>query len=480
MPGVGIGGLVSNWLNPGLDDTIAKQVTPNPSPLAQQGQGQPSGQGGTGTADQAGNPFARAQVTQQDPVAATLAENLVHAQRQSMLAADLNRNIAGMAAGFGTAQQQASKQAALAGMPGGADEIGMWQGIQGINKEQTAQNEHARFMGNMAVFAQSLSTALGRPVSVQEATEWANSPEMMDSISKAVGANQTFTGNTKDADQAARSFADANPKATPEQIAAYRSSVLAMGSGVTMEDQAYRAYAQGEIAAGRTPDDIVTWKNKHTTEAKTEETHAVDVTKERDAAVIEYPAIDETLRRSEEAIKGLLANKEALLKAIRTPDFFERGKWAVNLPAFMTASDDTKAAAALLDQLNNSLAGEALKGAKNVRNIQEFNALSGAYTAGLRPGNTDKGIIDTLNSLQERIDRMRSVAREQAGLPPLDKGSGGDSSQAAPPAGGGGKGNPLPESSDAAVRKKIADSPGEKDAVIKHFEGLGFDMSKYK
>ena len=98
----------------------------------------------------------------------SLAENLAKEQRQADLSADLNRNLAGVAAGFGTAQQQASKQAALSGMPGSSDQVGMWQKIQEAQQTQTAQDEHARFMGNAGVFAQ----IIGKPI--DQATEIMN------------------------------------------------------------------------------------------------------------------------------------------------------------------------------------------------------------------------------------------------------------------------------------------------------------------
>ena len=76
------------------------------------------------------------------------------------------------------------------------------------------------------MFAQTLSTSLGRPVSVAEATEIMNNPDMMSAISRTVGANATTTDTSKDVDQAMRSWADANPQATPAEIAQHRSDLL--------------------------------------------------------------------------------------------------------------------------------------------------------------------------------------------------------------------------------------------------------------
>ena len=73
------------------------------------------------------------------------------------LSADFNRNIEGVAAGFGTAQQQASKQAALrAGGSGVGDSLAALKDIQGMQDTTIADNEHARFMGSAAYLRSDL------------------------------------------------------------------------------------------------------------------------------------------------------------------------------------------------------------------------------------------------------------------------------------------------------------------------------------
>ena len=48
--GVGAGGMIASLFNPGLASNVAQHITPNPNPLAQQGQP------GDGTVDSLGNP----------------------------------------------------------------------------------------------------------------------------------------------------------------------------------------------------------------------------------------------------------------------------------------------------------------------------------------------------------------------------------------------------------------------------------------
>ena len=164
--GVGVGGLFASLFNPNLAGDVARHITPNPNPLAQQG-----GPAAPGSVDSLGNPspsgpppgsnLAPAAVTQPDPVNASYAADLMKYQRQSALADDLNRNIQGMAAGFGTAQQQASKTAALSAKAAewAAPSV-TWPKFKRCRTRPIQDNEHARFMSNAAVFAQTLSQSL--------------------------------------------------------------------------------------------------------------------------------------------------------------------------------------------------------------------------------------------------------------------------------------------------------------------------------
>ena len=224
----GAGGFLGQLLNPGLDDRLATHLTPNPNPLFQQGQGaQP------GTVDSLGNPspsapppgsnMAPPASTQPDPVNNSYIADLLAAQRRDANAATFNQGLDQMAASFGTAQQQASKQAKLQndGTVGGG--IGDLAKMQAMQDQTITDNEHARFMGNAATFAQTLSQQLGRPVSVQEAQTYMNSPDLMKQITSAVGANATKTdAPARTSMSAMAAWVAANPKATTQEIAQHQ------------------------------------------------------------------------------------------------------------------------------------------------------------------------------------------------------------------------------------------------------------------
>ena len=125
---VGAGGLISDLLFPGLDDKMARHITPNPSPLAQQG-----GPAQPGQVDSLGNPsppqpppganLPPSASTQPDPVVAANTAKLLDTSyagdalkyiRRDEMGQGINLGLDRIAAGFGTAQQQASKQQGIA------------------------------------------------------------------------------------------------------------------------------------------------------------------------------------------------------------------------------------------------------------------------------------------------------------------------------------------------------------------------------
>ena len=418
MPGVGVGGLFANLFNPGLDDRLAQHITPNPNPLAQQG-----GPAAPGSVDSLGNPspprpppgsnLAPAAVTQPDPVNASYAADLLKAHRMDALSADLNQNLQGVAAGFGTAQQQASKQAALrAGGGGVGDSLAALKDIQGMQDTTITDNEHARFMANAHIFAQTLSQSLGRPVSDQEATEIMNNKGLLEQFGGAAAGNATFTGTQKDAEAATRAYAAAHPEASAKDIADYKANLIAGGMGGSDLDQ--RQYLQ-ERANGITTDDYATWKAKHVAAATAMTTQAKDVQEFKDSGKQDFSIADQKLTKSESTVDALLKDIDSTKKALSDPDFMTTGKFAANAPAWLTADPKVKAAAANVRTLVNELSASGLTGVKNVRNVREFNAIAGALTSALDPNNPD--LEGALRDIKTKFETAHAQALAAAGKP---------------------------------------------------------------
>ena len=395
----GAGGLLGQLLNPGLDDRLATHLTPNPNPLFQQGQGaQP------GTVDSLGNPspsappsgsnLAPPASTQPDPVNNSYIADLLAAQRRDANAATFNQGLDQMAASFGTAQQQQSKQAKLQndGTVGGG--LGDLAKMQAMQDQTITDNEHARFMGSAATFAQTLSQQLGRPVSVQEAQMIQNNPELMKSFATATGANATTTGTQKDAEAATREWANAHPKATPQDIADYKANLIAGGMGGSDLEQ--RQYLQ-EKSNGITTDDFATWKAKKAAQATTLNQQAKDSQEFKDTATQDYTANNSKLTSIQSYIDTLTKDPAAAQEAMKmfTPT---TGKWGAINPLL---PQNVANAAVALQKIQAQLTAEGLSGVKNVRNAREFNTLGQAATGGLNaaasPGDFAKAISDLQN-----------------------------------------------------------------------------------
>ena len=398
----GAGGLLGQLFNPGLDDRLATHLTPNPNPLFQQGQGaQP------GTVDSLGNPspsapppgsnMAPPASTQPDPVNNSYIADLLAAQRRDANAQTFNEGMDQMAASFGTAQQQASKQAKLQndGTVGGG--LGDLAKIQAMQDQTITDNEHARFMGNAATFAQALSQQLGRPVSVQEAQMIQNSPDLMKSFATATGANATTTGTQKDAEAATREWANAHPKATPQDIADYKANLIAGGMGGSDLEQ--RQYLQ-EKSNGITTDDYAIWKAKKAAQAITLNQQAKDSQEFKDNAIGDYTALHSKYTSIQSYIDTLKANPKAAQQALSTM-LPTTGAGATWMPGALV-SDDEKAAANALLKIRSTLSGDQLAAVKNVRNQREFSTLSQAATGGLNASASLADFSKAIDDIQNK------------------------------------------------------------------------------
>ena len=401
----GAGGLLGQLFNPGLDDRLATHLTPNPNPLFQQGQGaQPGTVDSLGNASPSapspGSNMAPAASTQPDPVNNSYIADLLAASRRDANAQTFNEGLDQMAASFGTAQQQASKQAALRQGGGVGSSLADLKTIQGMQDQTIQDNEHARFMGNAAVFAQTLSQSLGRPVSVQEATEIMNSPDLMKQFGGAAAANAETTSTQKDAEAATRAYAAAHPEASAKDIADYKANLIAGGMGGSdLGQRQYLAERSAALAAGQKDfPDYLTWQSQHAAAAAAQKKTADDAAEFKNNAVADYTTVHSKQTDLQQYIDTLKKDPLAAKQALLTP-------WPASGPLGAwdpLVSQNVKDAAVALDKIRSALKAESLSGVKNVRNVTEFNTLGQAATAGLNPAATDKDFTAAIDTLSNR------------------------------------------------------------------------------
>ena len=435
----GVGGLLGQLFNPGLDDRLATHLTPNPNPLFQQGQG-------AGTVDSLGNAspsapppgsnMAPAASTQPDPVNNSYIADLLAAQRRDANAQTFNEGLDQMAASFGTAQQQASKQAALRQGGGVGSSLVDLKTIQGMQDQTIQDNEHARFMANAATFAQTLSQSLGRPVSVQEATEIMNNQKTLDQFGGAAAgaaqSNATQSDMVKNVNEATRAWAAANPNATPQDIANYKAQLLSQGTAGNLS------------AAGKSlMDDRRNWMQAHPgksfadmiadkpelaneiayTAQKTEEGKmSAQAGEDKMTASTTFAKVDQAYNPVEQNIEWLNApeHRAAVEKAIATPGFLTKdtmGNFLIDtgLGGVIGVNQDVADARSKLDFLKNELYKDNFTGTHNIRSNTEANKIAGAATNLDTKTNSSTTIGQQLTSLQQQIYREKANAAASAG-----------------------------------------------------------------
>ena len=300
-------------------------------------------------------------------------------------------------------------------------------------QDQTVQdNQKAQvYVGNAAVFAQTLSTQLGRPVSVsRKPREIMNNPDTLKSFTTAAGANAQTTDASKNADEATRAWAQANPKATAEDIANYKASLLAGTVGnlsaagkSLMDDRRQWMMAN----PGKTFADMIAARPELANEiaytgAKTEEgKQMAQAGEDKLTAVQTFPKVDQAYAPVEANIDWLNdpAHRAAVEKAIATPGAFTRDA-AGNLIAksvggIVGINQDVLDARSKLDFLKNELYKDNFTGTHNIRSNTEANKIAGAATNLDTQTNSPQTIDQQLTNLKTQIYRERANGYASAG-----------------------------------------------------------------
>ena len=232
---------------------------------------------------------------------------------------------------------------------------------------------------------------------------------------------------------------------------------------------------------------------------------ASDVAEFKDSAVQDYATVDKKTEKSLATVNQLLGNMPDTMTAMTTfaPT---TGKLAANMPSLggynpLAASQTVKEQANAINVLKGELSSEAMSGVKNIRTQKEFGAITAALTAALDPANSPEKVQAALETIKGQLLRTRAIATAAAGhkltgdlvgqlgpdektfLDPSSPYYNGATQEAPPkgeaPAQSGEGPKPLPDATAQAIKQKLASSPGERDALLKHFQDLGYDVSKF-
>ena len=360
---------ISRTLNPGGPNPNPNPGAPPPPGGAPGGAQSPGGSGGPSGAPATGPPqpqppMAPSQATQSPPDLASL---YVQLHKQDMAAAGIDRGLQGMASAFGTAQQQHDMMNQMGNIQPD-DRAGMLGKIMVDQKAQQEQQEHNRFMAG----AGGMASLLGNQVTPEQAQWLALNPdafnEMLRTHQQIEVAKNTPTEAMKNVDASMTSWQQANPNATPQQIAAQRASLL---SGLIPGPGQQAAIDQAKSAQDF-----------------------------KDNAMSDYSAVNDKLSSSERIVSQLMKDPGSTMAALRDPSFLTTGALSA-LPTGI--AQGTKDAASLINQLSAGLAGENLGSVKNVRNRTEFDALRTAVTGAFTPGASQTQVMTRLQEIQQKF-----------------------------------------------------------------------------
>jgi hypothetical protein len=418
MP-VGIGGLITEGfggnLNPQVAQLLAHQgYSPNPNP-------DPAAQGASSAMTPAPGQTP-SQSYAPDPQNAKAIELLLRVHQQDALSSDLNQHLAGMAASFGTAQQQADKQAAVRGMGGIQDDrLAALKEIGGIQKQQTDINEHAQFLAGADLLGQQmlgLKPGQGRMLGLS-----GQLPDMIATHLREVAEAGRPTDAIKDYNAARQALRD---------------------QGVSEEEINNRIPPDMLVSAigGQTPvekdlrNDIRMWKMQHPggtdeqmyaehpgwtsttgyTAEKTEETKtAALAAHDKLTSKDDLDEAQRAARPVQDTINYLKnVDPAKLADAVRNPEM--TGGTGGKLRDWTgTIDPETLQARIKLDQLQSQLAGEGLRNVKNVRNSREFQALASGASSIFNRNQTSEGITREINRLDDGFNLSLANSTAAAG-----------------------------------------------------------------
>ena len=183
----------------------------------------------------------------------------------------------------------------------------------------------------------------------------------------------------KNADAATQVWAAAHPNATPQEIAAKKDEFLT-GAIPGPAGEALKLQAK-------------------------------DAQEFKDTAVQDYTTVQSKLNETENTINKLLEDPDHTVAALK--DVTPTTGMGANLNPFL--SQKTKDNAVLLNKLKASFSADQLANVKNVRNVREFNVLGQAATGGLDPASSREQILQTLQTMKNRILDARATSELAAG-----------------------------------------------------------------
>jgi len=150
MPGAGIGDFLANLRYGNPDQRIAQALDTQPLPGGAPG-GAPPNPAATGAGGAGQQPLPQAQVYQADPVTGGMASLLMQAHQRDRTANAIDRNTAGIVAGFSPAGE---RSAILGSVQPQDDTVGVADQIVGLQKQKFQNEQAGKFASGVSLMLQ--------------------------------------------------------------------------------------------------------------------------------------------------------------------------------------------------------------------------------------------------------------------------------------------------------------------------------------
>jgi hypothetical protein len=405
---------ISRTLNP---------VNPNPNPnpgappapgAAPGGPQPPGGSGGPSGAPSSGPPppqppMAASNATQSPPDLASL---YVQLHRQDQAAAGIDRGLQGMAASFGTAQQQHDMMEAMKGI--NPDDRGKMLG--NIIDDQAAQKK-AQDLNRFQAGAAGMAQLLG--VSPDQAQWLSNDPTMMKEVLKTHFDSMAPTDAMKNVDAAVAAQAQANPGMSQQDLAKFKSGLLSgisTGGDATTKEmmQANRTWEADPSNQGKPKPGYLTDPAQY----KAYAAQYIEDQKDIGNAKNSFGANISKLTPVQQNIEWLRAHPAAVTAAIQHPNL--TGGNLGYYTGALTEGQDALTARQKLDQLNSQLystsftgggaANQRLAAVEAQRLGAAFDPFKGENSANMSSDDIKNGLDNLKANLDSAVANTKAAA----------------------------------------------------------------------
>jgi hypothetical protein len=414
---VGAGGLITSLLQGDPSQRLGQALAgPSPNPQTPPG-GAPSPSGDQGAVSPPAPTQAPSPSYAPDQGNSQLISQLLQVHQQNLQANDLNRNLAMMASGFGTAGQQASKVAALSSMPTGDDTLTSIAQIMKIQQEKQAFDDQQKFKAGAGLLGQSVG------LSPEVSSVLANDPDTFRAVIQKKMQDASLTDQEKiirDLDASSRAAGMSEPDILKQKV-------TLLGGMVGNQDPVSKQMRQDSAAwdadpanAGKPKPSYLTNLVQYGAQKAEEQKMAVGAGAEKDAAKLSMPAAEQAWTSLKTTLDQLGQNRDAMVKAIQTGGWGTEGATgAINkltgAGGLVGYGQDVINANGLLKQLQSQLQTSAVAGVKNVRTQREFTSYGTAASPLFNPLNSPKQILDAYDAIVEKFGLGHANAIAEAG-----------------------------------------------------------------